>query len=279
MLQEISPNEFHNEFEDRVPKDTDYVVAFNDEKLLMNKDLPVTVSDCKKVGTPVLQYLIRIDDTAFYLLENSDDYLDTNYQWESIRFIRGYEPQWMGYALITCIQLARWYDHRRYCGKCGTPMVKSKIERAMVCPHCKTIEYPKICPAVIVGVTDGDRILVSRYAGREYKKYALLAGFMEIGEDFEMTIRREVMEEVGLKVKNITYYKSQPWAFSDTVLAGFFCQLDGLDQIQLDEDELQEAEFLHREDLPENKDDISLTAQMMEAFRTKTYPMYEKWEE
>jgi NAD+ diphosphatase len=157
-------------------------------------------------------------------------------------------------------------------------MEKSKIERAMVCPTCGNIEYPKICPAVIVAVVNGDKILVSRYAGRAYKRYALLAGFMEIGEAFESTIRREVMEEVGLKVKNITYYKSQPWAFTDTVLAGFYCQLDGDDKIRLDENELQEAEFITREELPVNENDISLTAEMMEAFRTKRYPMYEEWE-
>ena len=72
-------------------------------------------------------------------------------------------------------------------------------------------------------------------AGREYKKYALLAGFTEIGETLEETVSREVMEEVGLKVKNITYYKNQPWAFSDTLLMGFFCELDGSDQVKLDE--------------------------------------------
>ncbi len=71
-------------------------------------------------------------------------------------------------------------------------------------------------PGSIIGVTDGDKILMSKYAGRAYKKYALLAGFTEIGETIEETVQREVMEEVGLKVKNIRYYKSQPWSFSDT---------------------------------------------------------------
>ena len=72
---------------------------------------------------------------------------------------------------------------------------------------------------------------MSKYSGRTYKKYALLAGFAEIGETVEETVRREVMEEVGLKVKNIRYYKSQPWAFSDTLLLGFYCDLDGEDRL------------------------------------------------
>ena len=112
------------------------------------------------------------------------------------------------------------------------------------------MEFPKICPAVIVGVTDGNRILMSKYAGRSYKKYALLAGFTEIGETVEETVAREVMEEVGLKVKNIRYYKSQPWAFSDTLLMGFYCDLDGDAEVTLDEEELALAEWFERDEIP-----------------------------
>lgn len=83
----------------------------------------------------------------------------------------------------------------------------------MRCEYCGQMEFPKICPAVIIGVTDGNRLLMSKYAGRDYKKYALIAGFAEIGETIEETVQREVMEEVGLKVKNLRYYKSQPWSF------------------------------------------------------------------
>lgn len=121
------------------------------------------------------------------------------------------------------------------------------------------MEFPKICPAVIVGVTDGNRILMSKYAGRSYKKYALLAGFTEIGETVEETVAREVMEEVGLKVKNIRYYKSQPWAFSDTLLMGFYCDLDGDAEVTLDEEELALAEWFERDEIPVEPSRDSLT--------------------
>lgn len=93
--------------------------------------------------------------------------------------------------------------------------------------------FPKISPAVIVAVTDNDRVLLTKYAGRTYKNYALVAGFNEAGETIEQTVRREVMEEVGLKVKNLKYYKSQPWGLSGSLLSGFFCELDGDDKITL----------------------------------------------
>ena len=137
----------------------------------------------------------------------------------------------------------------------------------MRCPECGLMEFPKICPAVIIGLTHKHKILMSKYAGREYKKYALLAGFNEIGESIEDTVRREVMEEVGLNVKNIRYYKSQPWSFTDTLLLGFFCELDGKDDITLDRNELAMAEWFEREEMPVKEEDLSLTNEMMMAFK------------
>ena len=99
-------------------------------------------------------------------------------------------PKYLNFAGVTGWQLHRWYTSRRYCGRCGSPMVKDAKERMMFCPECHLMEYPKISPAVIIAVTDGNRILMSKYAGREYKKYALLAGFNEIGETIEETVKR-----------------------------------------------------------------------------------------
>ena len=137
----------------------------------------------------------------------------------------------------------------------------------MVCPACGQIEYPKICPAVIVAVTHGDKLLLTRYANRPFRGYALIAGFVEIGETLEDTVHREVMEEVGVKVKNLRYYKNQPWAFTDTLLTGFYCELDGDPDITLDHNELCEGVWLSREEIPSRENDISLTAEMIERFR------------
>ena len=105
----------------------------------------------------------------------------------------------------------------------------------LVCEACGNTEFPKICPAVIVGVTDHNRILMSKYAGRTYKKYALLAGFSEIGETVEQTVAREVMEEVGLKVKNIRYYKVSRGRSAIRFLWDFIAILTGMMQSHLTE--------------------------------------------
>ena len=119
---------------------------------------------------------------------------------------------------------------------------------------------------MIVAVTHGDRLLLSKYAGRAYTRYALLAGYTEIGETIEQTVHREVMEEVGLQVKNLRYYKSQPWGVDGNVLMGFFCDVDGSDDIHIDENELSMAAWYPRDALPARDDGISLTREMIRIF-------------
>jgi NAD+ diphosphatase len=128
--------------------------------------------------------------------------------------------------------------------------------------------FPVIAPAVIVAVTHGDRILVTRYAGREFKGIALVAGFCEIGERAEDTVRREVLEEAGLRVKNIRYFDSQPWGYASNLLLGYFCELEGSDEINFDHEELQSAFWISREELEPVKENLlSLTGTMIETFR------------
>ena len=137
----------------------------------------------------------------------------------------------------------------------------------MVCTACGHTEYPKISPAVIVAIKNGDKLLMSRYARGTYRNFALIAGYLEVGETFEDCVRLEVMEEVGLKVKNIRYYKSQPWAFSDTVMIGFVADLDGDDAIRLEEEELAEAGWYTRDEIVEYPPYISVGHEMMKAFK------------
>ena len=135
--------------------------------------------------------------------------------------------------------------------------------------------YPKIAPAIIAAVTHDDKLLLTKYAtNREYRKYALIAGFVEIGETIEETVKREVEEEVGLKIKNLTYYKSQPWGDDSNVLMGYFAELDGDENITMDTEELSKAQWFRRGELPAHNDGISLTREMIGVFEDKE--KYEK---
>lgn len=151
------------------------------------------------------------------------------WQFMPISQLKQYRPKHRAFAGLVGYEYDTWYATRKFCGRCGTHLVHDMVERMVRCPHCGAMEFPKLFPAVIVGIVDSERnkILVSRYANREYKRYALIAGFCEMGETVEETVHREVMEEVGLRVKNLRYYKSQPWPPSSSLLFGFFCELDG----------------------------------------------------
>ncbi len=183
------------------------------------------------------------------------------------REYRGMGPKEAVFAAAVSESLYRWYEASRFCGRCGAPMADSETERARVCPACGLTLYPKICPAVIVAVTDGDRLLLTKYRGRAFKRYALVAGFAEIGESIEDTVRREVFEETGLRVKQLRFYKSQPWVFTDSLLFGFFCELDGSDRITIQQSELSEAGWYRREQIPTDYSPISLTGEMIGNFR------------
>lgn len=186
-----------------------------------------------------------------------------------ISMLHFHQPRHRVFAGMVGYEYDVWYNQRRFCGRCGARMVHDEVERMVRCPECNTMEFSKLFPAVIVGIVDPttDRVLVSRYANREYKKYALVAGFCEMGETVEQTVHREVMEEVGLSVKNLRYYKSQPWPPSSSLLFGFFCELDGDARITLDEHELEHAEWLPRAELPKKEADYSLTRDMMRVLR------------
>jgi len=119
---------------------------------------------------------------------------------------------------------------------------------------------------VIVGIIDGDRILMTKYSSSHHR-YALVAGFVEIGETLEQCVMREVMEEVGIKVKNLKYYASQPWPFSGSLLMGFFAELDGDDALTIDRTELSDGRWFHRDEIPAGDSVLSLTWTMIEAFR------------
>lgn len=275
------PHHFNNQYIPQKPNEESFVLLYNEGKAFIRKENEkisfVTIKEVKEIlKVKELQwiYLFSIDQMRFYLLSEEQEKIlcrklleRKQCQAENMTFFRTAKPQYMAFAAVTGGQIHRWYRSRTFCGRCGKKMIHDEKERLMRCPECGQMEYPKICPAVIVGVTDHDRIVLTKYAGRAYKKYALIAGFAEIGETIEDTVRREVKEEVGLHVKNIRFYKSQPWSFSDTLLMGFFCELDGSDKIKMDEEELSVAQWCNREDVPVQEEDISLTSEMMCRFR------------
>lgn len=275
MIQDITAI-YHNEYKEQSPGVGDYIMFVDGRSVLMKKDSEVIeyLRYEELNGMEMsFRYLFSLDTEEgmkrFFLGESQGllENIMEKYSFEQQNIFREKMPKMLAFAGITACQLANWYQATKFCGTCGNSLVHDKKERMMRCPYCNAMHYPKISPAVIVAVTNGNKLLMTKYAGRSYKNYALVAGFAEIGETIEETVKREVMEEAGLKVKNIRYYKSQPWSFSDTLLLGFYCDVDGDDNITMDEEELAVAEWLTREEIPTEYDGISLTNEMIMRFK------------
>lgn len=277
MIQEIAPKTFDPAFRQQKPEDRDFLLHYEYNKVMLKREgdrlMIPTVGELLEEEPEIAakaEYLFSIDDRAYFGMPDMAVPEFGGYGLEGMQIFRKFDPMYQGFAGITGGQIYRFRESRKYCGRCGHRMEYSQTERAMVCPGCKQTEYPKISPAVIVAITNGDKLLMSRYAHGTYRHFALIAGYVEVGETFEECVRREVMEEVGLRVKNIRYYKSQPWAFSDSVMIGFTAELDGDDTIRLQEEELSEAGWYTRDQVEDYSPCISVGHEMMRAFKNGT---------
>lgn len=274
MIQDIYPHQFNNDYQNHKVSNEDYVFVYFANQILLHdtgttKLIP-TFSELKKADAELEQkcyYLFSIDKVRFFLgmdckIAETDELI-----YSDMQILRTFEPTWLAFAAITGAQLFRWYHNHQFCGRCGGIMQHSEKERSLYCSNCGNVVYPKLSPAIIVGITDGDKILLTRYANSNIGHYALVAGYAEVGETLEETVAREVMEEVGLKIKDITYYKSQPWGFSDSLLVGYYAKLDGASTVTLQEEELAEATWFCRDDIPVKPNHLSLTNEMIQVFK------------
>lgn len=270
MIQDILPRRYNNTYNETPVQENSNIMLFRDKMVLVKKeDNKLVYPGYSQVKEQLkgVRYLFAIDGET-YFLGNGADFMEIpeGFSWEEINIFRDAQYGYQAFAGITAHQLYGWYRDHRICSRCGSPLEHSHTERMLYCKECNHMIYPQICPAVIVAISDGDKLLLTKYAAGNYKRYALVAGFTEIGETIEETVHREVMEEVGLKVKNLRFYKSQPWSFTGTLLFGFFVEVDGNTAIKMDEQELSVAEWVDRKDVPHGDAEISLTREMMTVF-------------
>ena len=146
-------------------------------------------------------------------------------------------------------QLLRWGQNHRYCGKCGERTRNKRDERAKICPRCDLINYPRLSPAMIVAVLKDHKILLAHSKRFPGKFFSVLAGFVEPGETLEECVKREVSEEVGITVKNIRYFGSQPWPFPDSLMVAFTAEY-AAGEIEIDDSEIAEAGWYSAKQLP-----------------------------
>ena len=266
MIQDILPSRLDNSFENYTLSTRDYLLFFDNEGRILSKIKNGGLSFNTGIENYKSIYLFSVDDKRYFLSVDERNYLSDEYEFRSIRELRDICTGKELFAAFTAYHLWKWYNDNIYCGKCGKELNYDTTERALYCSFCQSKIYPRINPAVIVGVTKGDSLLITRYK-HGYAHNALVAGFTEIGETLEQTVEREVMEETGIKVKNIRYYKSQPWGMAQDILIGFFCDSYDDCEIHMDENELKYAQWVKRDDIVLQPNNLSLTNEMMRVFK------------
>lgn len=148
------------------------------------------------------------------------------------------------------VQLAEFYRSHHFCGYCGHIMHKSENEWCCLCSHCNQRYYPQISPSIIVAIQRDNKILLAKHRRHQQDNlYTVLAGFTEVGETIETTVKREVFEETNIHIKNIRYVGSQPWPFPNSMMLAFLAEYDNGD-INIDQNELIEANWFEFDQLP-----------------------------
>lgn len=175
------------------------------------------------------------------------------------------EPEWVMSG--RAVQIVDWARNHRFCGRCGQPTEPSTNDRSMVCQSCKLPAYPRLAPAIITLVTrhDGEEALLARGVAFRAPMFSCLAGFVEPGESLEEALAREVREEVGVDVADITYQSSQPWPFPHSLMLGFRATWVGGD-IVCDPTEIAEAAWFTRDALPNIPPRISIARKLIDGW-------------
>lgn len=272
MLHEILPNRFNIGFDNnRSLSQEDFILCFNKNNILLKTDgdkflIPQKkdFNDLKFEAGKI--YIGELDGKACFLAKPQSE-ITEGFVYMSpfeIRKILEKTYKWMA---AVGLQLNSWYEDNKFCGRCGSILSHKHDERALHCESCRNIVFPKLSPAVIVAITKGDKLLLAKNRMHPGNHYSIIAGYIEAGETAEEAVKREVMEEVGINIEKIKYYKSQPWPFSSSLMMGYTAECVEDCKIVLDQKELSHAEWFEASNLPEIPNRDSIAGEMIRLFR------------
>jgi NAD+ diphosphatase len=254
------------------PDDKDLWFVFRGHDLLVENTLAGVVipkaQDISGLREDITcsHYIGALDGTACYVAELNEKAEEREGMFfTEMRPLLGRLDDELAGVASRAFQVIHWERTHQFCGRCGGRTESKPDERAKVCPQCDLIIYPEISPAIIVAVIRGKEILLAHGNRFPMPFYSALAGFVEPGETFEQTVKREVMEEVGIKVKNISYFGSQPWPFPNSLMVGFIAEYDR-GELKIDETEIGDAGWYSADNLPQLPRKGSIARRLIDSF-------------
>lgn len=246
-----------------VSTDDSYYLIFNNQReLFLTEDKKIPLVNHSFLSNFNVKFILYIGtykkhDCFVVNVDNGDDYYQLRHLYDIDKDI---------YQIATRgVLINDWYQLNQYCGKCGTKTIIKENSMSLICPKCGTTFHGKIQPAVIVAIHDGNKLLMARHRYNTAVRYALIAGFAEMGESIEETVRREVKEEVGINIKNIQYMGSQPWPFPNSLMFAFKAEYDS-GEIKTDDDEILEVKWFTKDEIEIIGNDISIYSLLINDF-------------
>jgi NAD+ diphosphatase len=249
--------------------------VFRDGRLLVRIEeqratVPL-VADLGALGLePIRQQYLGLLDGCHCFSAEVDEGAEATEGWrfQGLRRLFTLLPDDFFWTAGRAIQIVAWDREHQFCGRCATPTETMTGERAKVCPNCGLHTYPRLSPAVIMLIEKGNEVLLARSHRHPPDRFSVLAGFVEPGETLEEATAREIYEEVGLRVKNIRYFGSQPWPFPNSLMIAFTCEYAG-GEIVLEEAEMAEAAWFTADELPKIPGTVSISRQLIDWFIEK----------
>ncbi|MEE8414186.1 MAG: NAD(+) diphosphatase [Dehalococcoidales bacterium] len=250
--------------------DYGYWFVFCLNKLLIKPDdcsIPYLTSLAELELSPVrTQYLGTLQGQPCHSAEVSPDTIPPGgMSFRELRSLYGLLNEDIFLLAGKAIQIVNWDQTHQYCGRCGHKTQTLQGERANKCQVCGFTSYPRLSPAVITAVLKDNKILLSHNAAFRGNMHSLIAGFVEPGETLEECVKRELLEEVGIQVKNVKYFGSQPWPFPNSLMIGFTAGYES-GEISVDGKEVLEAGWYGVNNLPELPPEMSIAREIIDWF-------------
>ena len=264
MIEKSLYENYQISFSDNLKPDfEDYLFVFNDNRELFltpKKELPKTLDE------------FDIEFCLFIGKYNSKNCFVVNADFKNgydLREVYEFNPN-LYHIAGKAVLVRDWYISHRFCGRCGTKTQLDEKDMMLKCPSCGQVHYPRIAPAIIVAIRKDDELLMAKHSYHDNIRYALIAGFVEPGESIEEAVHREVLEEVGIKIKNLKYQRSQSWPFPNSLMLAFTAEYESGD-IKVDGDEILKANWFKKDEIIRYNSDISISDWLIQDFIDKKY--------